>query len=290
MTPPAATAALAGALWQEVGQHAAEAAQRLVAYLHREGWEITSQPSAAPPHTLTPRRTAVSHPKTADVAALIKAGLTNTAIGEQLHMERQTVGRIRRHLGLPNVPRKPATPEAAWRRYVRDLPEGHMAWTGPVAGPGRTPVLRYGNNVMLTAGRVAYRIQYGADPAGCAKSGCGMPHCVAPAHQLDTGRTRTAGQHHVRYASPEAKLAALVEATDDGHALWTGPVDGPHPLLKHGGRRWPAHTIAFQQHYGRAPVGQVRPGCGVAGCLLGEHLDDRPARERLAAALAALGV
>jgi hypothetical protein len=232
----------------------------------------------------------VSHPKTPDVQRLIEAGLTNTAIGQQLHMERQTVGRIRRHLGLPNVPRLPATPEDAWRKHVQDLPDGHQAWTGSVAGPGRTPVLRYGDGVMLTAGRIAYRIQHGTDPAGYAKPGCGMPHCVAPAHQLDAGHTRPPAQYRARYASPEAKLAALLELTDDGHALWAGPVDGPHPLLKHDGRRWPVHTLAFQQHYGRTPVGKVRPGCGTDGCLLGEHLDDRPARERLAATLAALGV
>ncbi|WP_199881596.1 hypothetical protein [Streptomyces sp. CB03911] len=54
MTPPAATAALAGALWQEVGQHAEEAALRVLAYLHREGWEITiQQPALAAPE---PRR------------------------------------------------------------------------------------------------------------------------------------------------------------------------------------------------------------------------------------------
>ncbi|MFJ2780252.1 hypothetical protein [Kitasatospora sp. NPDC087315] len=93
-----------------------------------------------------------------------------------------------------------------------------------------------------------------------------------------------------RYPSPEAKLAALTQPIVGGHLEWTGPTSDGHPLLKHAGRKWPPVTIAFRTHYGRDPIGTVRPGCGVPHCLAGAHLDDTPTRVAHRAAYAALGL
>lgn len=231
----------------------------------------------------------MSHPKTEAVAELLAAGLTNTAIGRQLHMERQTVGQIRHELGIPQVPAQPLTVEEKWRARTCPVDGGHLEWTGERATESGTPVMRHSGETY-TAARIAFRIDHGTDPAGYAKPGCGYLGCVAPAHQDDTGQNRPARQHRARYASPEAKLAALTEPTSDGHLRWTGPTDGPHPFLKHNGRRWPVLTLAFRARYGREPVGTVRAGCDYPGCLLGDHLDDTQARRAHRAAYAAIGL
>ncbi len=126
------------------------------------------------------------------------------------------------------------------------------------------------------------------------------------AADLETGLDRLPPQHptaigdnaadrapgyrpQVRHDTPEAKLAALAQPAEDGHLTWPGPVTCRGlPLLTLGGRHFTAARVAFRVHYGREPIGQVLPACGLRTCLAGDHLDDRPARERLAAAMAAL--
>lgn len=95
----------------------------------------------------------------------------------------------------------------------------------------------------------------------------------------------------LRYPTPADKLAALTRPTDDGHLQWTGPTrTNGQPVLCHGQAQHSAAGIAFTQHYGRQPIGVVKAACDQPGCLLGAHLDDTPARARLAAAMTALGV
>lgn len=55
MTTPAAKAALAGALHQELGDYAEQAASRVLRQLHRDGWQITANPSAVAPGPKTER-------------------------------------------------------------------------------------------------------------------------------------------------------------------------------------------------------------------------------------------
>jgi hypothetical protein len=220
------------------------------------------------------------HPKADAVRELIAAGLTNTAIGRQLHMERQTVGQIRRELGLPDVPRQPLTVEEKWRQRTRELPGGHLEWTGDRStGPSHTPVLRH-SGATYTASRIAFRIQHGTDPSGHAKPDCGHPQCIAPAHQYDTANRQPVHEPRARYDSAEAKLAALTEPTDDGHLQWTGPTtaDG-RQLLAFGGANHMAARVAFGTRWGREPVGPVLPACDYPHCLLGDHLDDKQARD-----------
>jgi hypothetical protein len=126
--------------------------------------------------------------------ALLAEGLTNTEIGRRLGMERQTVGRIRRAAGIPDVPRQPLTLEQKWRSFVVPVDGGHMKWTGERSSTSGTPLMRY-REQAYTATRIAYRIRTGHDPHGYATPQCGMKHCVAPDHVDDlTDRTRTREQ------------------------------------------------------------------------------------------------
>ncbi|WBP92206.1 hypothetical protein [Kitasatospora cathayae] len=119
--------------------------------------------------------------------ALLRAGLSNSAIARQLRMDKHDVAKLRAEMGLANVPAQPLTVEQKWRQRVRELPGGHLEWTGERQRTSGTPVMRHSGQ-CYTAARIAYRIQHGSDPAGHAAPGCGLTHCVAPGHIDDTAR------------------------------------------------------------------------------------------------------
>ncbi|MDX3354719.1 hypothetical protein PV703_15675 [Streptomyces sp. ME01-24h] len=83
-----------------------------------------------------------------------------------------------------------------------------------------------------------------------------------------TGRPKT--------ATPAERLTARTHM-DNGHLIWTGPLSrSGQPTFAYGKTNILAGRIAYQQHTGHEPRGIVRSTCGVARCLLGEHLADLP--------------
>ncbi|MFJ9846321.1 hypothetical protein ACIRYZ_38955 [Kitasatospora sp. NPDC101155] len=118
---------------------------------------------------------------------LLTAGLSNSAIARQLHVDKHDVATLRTEMGLPNVPAQPLTVEQKWRQRVRPAVGGHLEWTGERATGSGTPVMRHSGQAY-TAARIAYRIKHGTDPQGYAAPGCGMRHCVSPDHIDDLPR------------------------------------------------------------------------------------------------------
>ena len=136
----------------------------------------------------------MTHPQTAQVLNLVTQGLTDTAVGQRLHLDRQAVGRIRRAHNLPPAGSQPQTLEEKWASLTRPVPGDHLEWTGPTLTRSHTPILRC-RDAVYTATRIAYRIRTGRDPEGTARAECDYPHCVAPDHVDDTAtrvRDRTA--------------------------------------------------------------------------------------------------
>lgn len=115
-----------------------------------------------------------------DIVALLHQGLSDRAIGRQLHCDPRVVSRTRTVLGLPQV-RCYVSPAASveelfWER-VEPVEGGHLRWTG-YRGDG-TPQLRHGGR-LYTAYRVAFRLRTGRDPVGLVLPACDYPQCVAP--------------------------------------------------------------------------------------------------------------
>ncbi|MFE3558374.1 hypothetical protein ACFXKW_26460 [Streptomyces sp. NPDC059193] len=79
--------------------------------------------------------------------------------------------------------------------------------------------------------------------------------------------------------SPEQAVRALTADLDGGHARWTGRIDRGTPRLPWKGSSLSPLRIAFREHHGREPQGQVTSGCAVAHCVAGRCLQDRPMRE-----------
>lgn len=123
----------------------------------------------------------------ADVAELLRAGLSNIAIGRQLNVDPRRVERVRRALGIPPVRRgfePAASPEALFWSRTQQAPDGHLIWTGFRSGPNKTPGMRH-LGTYYSAYRLAFRIQYGRAPEGHVNSTCRVDGCVAPAHMQD---------------------------------------------------------------------------------------------------------
>lgn len=123
----------------------------------------------------------------ADVAELLRAGLSDRAIGRELGVDPiATVRPARQALGIPKAKsgRRPAaTPEDLFWHRVKPTDDDHMEWTGHHGAEG-TPLLRHGG-VLHTGYRLAFRIANGRDPDGYALPSCGREHCVKPGHHGD---------------------------------------------------------------------------------------------------------
>lgn len=85
-----------------------------------------------------------------------------------------------------------------------------------------------------------------------------------------------------RYGSLEEAFRANTKPLDGGHLRWTGYPDSGRgtPYVCFRQQRVTAARVSFELHHGRPPVGPVLPGCRVGGCLAGEHLEDRPLRDK----------
>lgn len=120
------------------------------------------------------------------IATLLRKGMSDRGIAHQLGCDAKTVAATRAALRLPALP--PGNPPAAsledaWRAHAQPVGEGHVRWTGHLA-EGVTPkVCHLGRR--YSARRVAFRMQYGREPAGLVLPTCDLPACVAPAHMGD---------------------------------------------------------------------------------------------------------
>ncbi|MGY0023712.1 hypothetical protein ACVHNB_32680 [Streptomyces sp. YJ-C3] len=123
----------------------------------------------------------------ADVAELLRAGLSDRAIARELGVDaRLTVAPARTALGIPKA--RPGKPPAAsaedlfWRR-TQPVDDGHILWTGSRDYTG-TPSLRHGGR-NLSALRIAFRLKHAREPEGHVTPTCDRDGCVAPAHTED---------------------------------------------------------------------------------------------------------
>ncbi|MFD3777324.1 WhiB family transcriptional regulator [Streptomyces sp. NPDC058612] len=79
------------------------------------------------------------------------------------------------------------------------------------------------------------------------------------------------------YVSPQQRLEARTQPTDDGHLLWVGK-----PAISINGRSQSGIQLAFLLGYGRPATGTVKAVCGTELCVQWSHLTDQPMRDALA--------
>ncbi|MFD6421576.1 hypothetical protein [Streptomyces sp. NPDC060198] len=132
----------------------------------------------------------------ADIVALLRQGLSNSAIRRELRCDKDRVARLRAHHNIPPVQLQPLTLEQKWATKTVPLAGGHVDWTGSRGSAG-TPVLAY-RAKLHTAASVAFRIRTGRDPVGYVRPECGREHCVAPDHVEDEPG-RQAVREQLRY-------------------------------------------------------------------------------------------
>lgn len=86
-------------------------------------------------------------------------------------------------------------------------------------------------------------------------------------------------------ASPEDLFWRRAIPTIDGHLLWPGYNPAQAPSVRHGGRRHSVHRIAWSLAHTREPVGKVRGGCDITGCIHPRCVDDQQIRDSYRAIL-----
>lgn len=121
----------------------------------------------------------------ADIADLLRQGMTDRAIARQLHCDAKTVARARRSLHIqPAKPGPPATPlEKLLADRTRPADGGHLEWTGSRTSQG-VPTVRWGGKER-SAYRLSFLIRYGREPKGYVRPGCDHKGCIHPAHVED---------------------------------------------------------------------------------------------------------
>jgi len=78
---------------------------------------------------------------------------------------------------------------------------------------------------------------------------------------------------------------ARTTALPGGHVAWSGGQSRRTPTFRYHGHEYSAAKIAFILRWGVEPVGLVAAGCGMAGCIAPDHVDDTRRRQRDRAAL-----
>lgn len=121
----------------------------------------------------------------ADIADMLRDGLTDTQIARRAHVGHKTAAAARAALGLPkcragNKPQQSL--EQALYDRSRPVDGGHREWTG--ATYRNTQHFKYDGERYL-AGRAAFIVRWQRAPVGAVKPGCDYPGCVALDHVED---------------------------------------------------------------------------------------------------------
>lgn len=238
-------------------------------------------------------RRSAPHPQVQEVRALLAEGLTNTEIRSRLYVGEKSVARIRQEAGVPPVPRSAyrRRPHPQTRQIMRLLDEGHSdaeihrrtgADVGTVArlrrecGFGRAtirnpPTRKHPKDAEIRAllrrmsnNEIARQLRVDRAAVRRIRAEAGIPY-VPP-----------------KFATAEEKWATLVRPVHGGHLEWLGERAGRSgtPTMRFREKSVSPAGIAFRNHTGRDPVGQVRAECEFKHCVAPAHVDDEPGRIR----------
>lgn len=129
------------------------------------------------------------HASREQIVQLIRAGMSNRRIHQELNCCRRAVAAIRRELGIATFSRTVSVADQLKRHCTPADGDGHVLWTGALSTSG-TPRLRLnGGEIPVT--HVMFKRRTGRKPVGQVRSDCGVKGCVAPAHVLDDIERRT---------------------------------------------------------------------------------------------------
>lgn len=186
-----------GIHWNRAMHSALRIAYRIRTGHDPEGYaHVTCEHSGcvAPQHVddtaITPRRG--HHNKAAgrqpngssdEVAALLRAGLSDKQIARQLHTNPKRIARRRTELGLPAFENRRISFEERWAANTEPTAGGHLRWTGRLRDGSTPAVLHEGRDASPR--RIAFERLHGRAAVGRVLPGCGFGPCVRPAHLED---------------------------------------------------------------------------------------------------------
>ncbi|MYR58869.1 hypothetical protein GTY54_22385 [Streptomyces sp. SID625] len=156
-------------------------------------------------------------PSFEQVWQILQADVVSDAeLAKRLGCKPDLVRRARASLGMEPMPLPPSNArmphEERLMLFSEQRPGGHRRWLGSVSGSG-LPVIG-----SASVARIAFRAEYGREPAGRVQPGCGRRWCVAGPHQTDQSMRDAGGKTLPQGGRPvdlEAR-ARIAEAFKDG--------------------------------------------------------------------------
>lgn len=183
----------------------------------------------------------------ADVAELLRAGLSGREIKERLKVSDSTISRHRQRLGIP-VPPSRAKRTRAELAAIEDQAV-----------------------VMLRAGarydEIYAELGLGRNRISELRKAHSIP--VPADRDIWASRRLTVDDAFARHTKPDPT---------GEHLLWTGPRGGRGFQLTASGRTYNARAVAFAKHHRREPEGRLWRTCNHPDCTAGAHLTDHRIR------------
>lgn len=122
------------------------------------------------------------HPQHDAIVNLIRQGVRDKYVAQQLGVDKRAVARVRGILNLAAY-NNATTMEDKLARFSVPGPDGHTGWNGRTATSGAPSIRHLG--VDMPASHVAFRARTGRSPVGNVKAECDFLYCLTPAHLGD---------------------------------------------------------------------------------------------------------
>jgi hypothetical protein len=147
---------------------------------------------------MTKEHSSYRHPRHDEIARLIRAGHSDSAVYVRTGVNRTSVARVRRIIGYVAYDPSTSKEDKLARFTTPPDRDGHMYWTGRTNSSGSFVIRHRGKPMVAT--HVAFEQRTGRRPEGVVKAECGDIRCVNPDHLAD-GRERQTIRQQMRILS-----------------------------------------------------------------------------------------
>lgn len=235
-----------------------------------------------------------SHPMEPQIQELIREGLNNTQIVEQINAPVKVVAHVRTEMGVAPAPRSTWRTKPHPKAYeIHELladghtdAEIHRRTGADVRMIARTRAEgHYGNATIVRRATRSHPREAEIRELLAEHSDMAITRILG-VDRAAVRRIRRAAavpRPATTYATAEEKWQAHTRPVNGGHLTWTGEhaKTSGTPVMRFKEESHSPAAIAFRIKHGRDPQGYVKADCGMRHCIAPEHVDDEAGRLHL---------